>query len=429
MLYDQALLSIAYTEAYQITKKEEYAETVRQILEYVHREMTSSNGAFFSAEDADSEGVEGKYYLWGLGEIEDILSPEEADVFLRAYNVMPAENPARDDWDDDGKGNVLYMDESTDEFATKVGMTGQQLQNVLGTSKRKLFERRERRVRPHRDDKILTDWNGLMVVALAKAASVFRNKDYERSAVRAMEFILHNIVHNEGRLYHRFRDGEATIEGFLDDYAFTVWGLIELYDATFNARFVQAAEDLTAVMIDLFWDENDGGFFFSAKDAEEIVVRKKESYDGALPSGNSVSMLGLLKLSRMTGDLELERKASRIAQRFAKEVSLMPEANTQLLSALDFALGPSCEVVIAGDPERNDTAEMIDALRNEFLPNVIVILKADESESYGPLGEVLNNKPRIDSKATAYVCSNRTCREPTTDLKSMLDLLEIRLLP
>lgn len=266
-----------------------------------------------------------------------------------------------------------------------------------------------------------------MVVAYAKAARVFKSKGYEMSAVRSAEFILNNMVHSEGRLYHRFRDGEAAIDGFLDDYAFFIWGMLELYDATLNARFVQVAMDLTAVMIDQFWDESDGGFFFSGKDAEEVVYQRKEAYDGALPSGNSVAMLGLLKLSHMTGGLDLERKANRIARRFAKEVSLIPETHTQLLSALDYALGPSHEVVIAGDPEKNDTTEMIVALRNEFLPNVIVILNADESESYCLLGEVLNNKSRIDGKATAYVCSNRTCREPTTDLKSMLNLLEIRL--
>jgi uncharacterized protein YyaL (SSP411 family) len=429
MLYDQALISIAYIEAYQVTKKEAYSETVRQILEYVRREMTSSDGAFFSAEDADSEGVEGKYYLWTLDEIEKILPPREAEVFAGAYNVTRAGNLAGEYQNNDTKDNVLHKDESTDKTAAKIDMTVAELQNLLTTSIGRLFRSREMRVRPRRDDKVLTDWNGLMVVAYAKAARVFKSKGYEMSAVRATEFILNNMVHSEGRLYHRFRDGEAAIDGFLDDYAFFIWGLLELYDATLNARFVQVAMDLTAVMIDQFWDESDGGFFFSGRDAEEVVVRKKEAYDGALPSGNSVAMLCLLKLSHMTGGLDLERKANRIARRFAEEVSLMPEAHTQLLSALDFALGPSNEVVIAGDPEESDTTEMIDALRTEFLPKVVVIFSAGEGEASGPFEETLTDKPRINDRATAYVCSNYNCKQPTTDLRSMLDLLDIRPLP
>ena len=429
MLYDQALISIAYTEAYQVTKREVYSETTRQILEYVRREMTSSEGAFFSAEDADSEGVEGKYYLWTLDEIEKILPPREAEVFARAYNVTRVGNPTREYQNNDTKDNVLHKDESTDKIAAEVEMTVAELQNLLTTSIGRLSKRRERRVRPHRDDKVLTDWSGLMVVAYARAARVFKNKEYEISAVRALEFILNKMVQSEGRLYHRFRDGEAAVDGFLDDYAFLVWGLIELYDATLDARYVQVAMDLAAVMIDQFWDEIDGGFFFSGKDSEEVVARKKEAYDGALPSGNSVAMLDLLKLSHMTGDLDLERKANRIARRFAEDVLLMPEAHTHLLSALDFALGPSKEVVIAGGPEESDTTEMIDALRTEFLPNVVVILSTGQGESSGPLEGTLTDKPRKDDRATAYVCSNYSCKQPTTDLKSMLDLLDIRPLP
>ena len=429
MLYDQALISIAYTEAYQVTKKDVYSETTRQILEYVRREMTSSEGAFFSAEDADSEGVEGKYYLWTLDEIEKILPPREAEVFARAYNVTRVGNPTREYQNNDTKDNVLHKDESTDKIAAEVEMTVAELQNLLTTSIGRLSKRRERRVRPHRDDKVLTDWNGLMVVAYARAARVFKNKEYEISAVRALEFILNKMVQSEGRLYHRFRDGEAAVDGFLDDYAFLVWGLIELYDATLDARYVQVAMDVAAVMIDQFWDEIDGGFFFSGKDSEEVVARKKEAYDGALPSGNSVAMLDLLKLSHMTGDLDLERKANRIARRFAEDVTSIPEAHTHLLSALDFAFGPSKEVVIAGGPEKSDTTEMIDALRTEFLPNVVVILSTGQGEPSGPLERALTDKPRKDDRATAYVCSNYSCKQPTTDLKSMLDLLDIRPLP
>lgn len=326
----------------------------------------------------------------------------------------------------DTKDNVLHKDESTDKIAVEFEMTVAELQNLLTTSIGRLSKRRERRVRPHRDDKILTDWNGLMIVAYAKAARVFKNKEYEMSAVRASEFILNNMVQSEGRLYHRFRDGEAAVDGFLDDYAFLVWGLIELHDATLNAKYVQVAMDLAAMMIDQFWDEIDGGFFFSGKDSEEVMARKKDAYDGALPSGNSVAMLDLLKLSLMTGDLDLKRKANRIARRFAEDVSLMPEAHTHLLSALDFVLGPSKEVVIVGGPEESDTTEMIDALRTEFLPNVVVILNTDRGESSDPLEGTLTDKTRKGDRATAYVCSNCNCKQPTTDLKSMLDLLDIR---
>jgi uncharacterized protein YyaL (SSP411 family) len=424
MLYDQAMLSIAYTEAYQVTKKEEYAETVHETLDYVRRELASSEGAFFSAEDADSEGVEGRYYLWTLGEIKQVLSPAEAEVFARAYNVTATGNLGKEGLGDGARDNVLSKNESLDEIASQTDMTAQELRGLLATSLMKLSERRERRAHPHKDDKILTDWNGLMIVAFARAAKAFGRTDYEREAIRATDFILNSMVSDEGRLRHRFRDGEAAIDAFLDDHAFMIWGLTELYETTFDVRFVQAAMDLTRSMIDLFWDEDDGGFFFSAKDAEKVVARRKESYDGALPSGNSVAMLCLLRLSHLTGDLELERKANRIAMAFTKEVSTMPEAYPQLLSALDFAFGPSSEIIIAGDPEKKDTTEMIDSVRARFMPNAVVILNPEDGASGGPLAESIKGKSSIDGKATTYMCSNRACGEPANDLESMLRMLK-----
>jgi len=425
MLYDQALMSIAYTEAYQATKKDEYAQTVREILEYVTRQMTSPDGAFYSAEDADSEGVEGKHYLWTLDEIEQVLSPREARAFAKVFNMTSYGNIGEGRENGESKSNVLYLTGPLNEMASQMDMTTEELRDVLAIASKKLFDLREKRIRPQRDDKVLADWNGLMIAAFAKAAQAFGCKGYEKSAVRAAEFFLNNMRHSNGRLYHRFRDGEAAVEGFLDDYAFLIWGFIELYESSFDTKFLQDAMNMTRTMIDLFWDDSEGGFFFTTADAEEVVVRKKESHDGDLPSGNSVAMLDLLKLSHLTDDLELERMAYRVARRFSREVSTMPEAYTQSLIALDFAFGPSFDVVIAGDPENSGTKVMIRTLREGFLPNLVVILNPTMGGGSAPvLAKTIAGKLAIDGETTAYVCSNRSCREPTTDADTMMKMLK-----
>jgi uncharacterized protein YyaL (SSP411 family) len=264
-----------------------------------------------------------------------------------------------------------------------------------------------------------------MIAALAKGAQAFGVPEYAEAAQRAADLIIENMRKPDGRLVHRYWDGQAGIQANLDDYAFLVWGLIELYEAVFDTRYLKAALDLTNVMLSHFWDKDVGGFYLTPDDGETILVRKKEIHDGAIPSGNSVAMLNLLRLGRMTANPNLEEKADRIGSAFSGDVKRLPSAHTQLMVALDFGLGPSYEVVVAGSLRAGDTRAMLEALRTLFLPNKVVLLNAGEQESteIAQLAPFIGDQPSIGGKATAYVCLNYSCSSPTTDVTTMLELL------
>jgi uncharacterized protein YyaL (SSP411 family) len=285
---------------------------------------------------------------------------------------------------------------------------------------------REDRKRPSKDDKILTDWNGLMVAALAKASRVFNEEQYVKAAKGAVKFIIENMRDSKRRLYHRYRDGEAAIPAFFTDYSFFIWGLLELYETTFDVKYLHLAISLNEDMIRLFWDEKQGGFYFTADYAENILVRTKEIYDGAYPSGNSVAALNLLRLSRITGNPELEAKAAQLLQTFSNSVSQAPAAYTFLMIALDFAIGPSYEVVVAGDPTKDDTNNMLNTLKRRFIPNKVVLFRPFNVEHpeivhFAEFTKELSSK---GGKATAYVCRNYECSLPTTSIDEMLQLLD-----
>jgi uncharacterized protein YyaL (SSP411 family) len=302
------------------------------------------------------------------------------------------------------------------------------LQKRLETARQKLFATRENRVHPHKDDKILTDWNGLMIAALAKAAQALDEPQYAEAAKSATDFILTHLRIAEGRLLHRYRDGEAAVLAHLNDYAFLIWGLLELYEATFETHYLQTALDLNRDLITHFWDDERGGFYFTADDAETLLIRPNEIYDGAVPSGNSVAMLNLIRLGRMTGRAELEEKAKRIGSVFSHEVQAMPSVHAQLMVALDFALGPSHEIVIVGRPQSEDTKSMLRALRKLFRPNKVVLFRpsdADGSE-ITRLAPFTQFQTSLDGKVTAYVCQNYQCKLPTTEIEEMLKLLGIQ---
>jgi uncharacterized protein YyaL (SSP411 family) len=424
MLYDQALLALACTETWQATAKDVYRETAVEIFEYILRDMTSPEGAFFSGEDADSEGVEGKFYLWREVDIRGILDPEEATVLMRAFNVESRGNFVGEGGTRTGE-NILHLTGSHEELARSLKMPGEELNRILSGTVAKLFEARKKRVHPHKDDKALTDWNGLMIAALARGARVFNNGQYADAAGRASAFMLDRMRRVDGRLHHRFREGEASISGFLDDYAFLVWGLIELYEADFDARWLETALELNSLMIRHFWDRKDGGFFFTPDDGEKLLVRKKEIYDGAVPSGNSVAFWNLLRLSRMTGDASLDEKADAIARAFSRSIEQMPSAYTQFLVAHDFALGPTFEIVIAGRIGRKDTQNMIRALYREFVPRKVVVFRPtdDLSPSMDRLAEYTKPMKSTAGRATAYVCRSGQCERPTTGIRTMMKLL------
>ena len=428
MLYDQAMLAMAYTEAYQATGKEDYGRTAREIFTYVLRDMTAPEGGFCSAEDADSEGEEGKFYLWTQEEVRQALGNEEADFVAKVFNIEKDGNFAEQATRRGSGVNILHLKKTLGELASDLNLSQQDIQAHLEVIRQKLFAYREKRVHPMKDDKILTDWNGLMIAALAKGAQAFDEPEYAEAACHAADFILGNMRKSDGRLLHRYRNDQGGVQANLDDCAFLVWGLIELYEAIFDARHLEVALELTSDMVRHFWDEDGGGLYLTPDDGESLFIRKKEIYDGAIPSGNSVAMLNLLRLGRMTATSDLEEKAARIGSAFSGSVKQLPSAHTQLMVALDFGIGPCYEVVIAGKAQAEDTKAMAKALRTRFLPNKVVLLNPDERKSpeIAKLAEFTKNQSSIDGRATAYVCMNYNCKLPTTDINTMLELLDVR---
>jgi len=432
MLYDQALLMIAYTEAYQATGKEIYARTAREIAAYVLRDMRSHEGGFYSAEDADSEGEEGKFYVWTEEEVRQVLPGKEGDLMVRALGVRPEGNFTDEATGEKSVANILHMERPADgvpdELAGglpgELGIEPEEFAAAFEQAREKLFRHRETRIHPYKDDKVLTDWNGLMIAALARAGSVLDRPEYVEAARSASEFILMQMRFSDGRLLHRYRDGEVGIKGNLDDYAFMAWGLIELYQADFDATHLEAALELTGITLEHFGDPSGGGLYFTPDDGEELLVRRKEAYDGAVPSGNSVAMLNMLRLARLTGRPDLEEQASAISRAFSGSVGQSPAGYTQFLSAVDFAAGPAFEVVIAGRADGDDTRAMLESLRARYIPNCVVLLRGEGDDgAITELAEFIRPHISIDGKATAYVCQNFRCELPTTDVERMLELL------
>jgi len=428
MLYDQAMLAMAYIEAYQATGAEHYGKTAREILTYVLRDMTGPEGGFFSAEDADTEGKEGKFYLWTQEQVREAVGDGEADFINGVFNIEKDGNFAEEATGKKTGANILHLGKPLNEIASDLNVSPQDLQKRLETARQKLLDYRDKRVPPMKDDKILTDWNGLMIAALAKAAQAFGEPRYAEVACGAADFILGAMRKANGRLWHRHRGQWTGVDANLDDYAYLVWGLIELYEATFDTGHLQYAVELADDMIKHFWDDDGGGFYLVPDDGERLLVRNKDIHDTALPSANSVAMLNLLRLGRMIGNPDLEERSARIGRAFSGSVNESPAAYTQLMVALDFALGPSYEVVIAGNPHAEDTRAMIRELGRRFLPNKVLLLNRGDREpdELAKLAEFTKEQSSIGGKATAYVCVNHTCKSPTTDVNKMLELLNAR---
>ncbi|MBN2126657.1 MAG: thioredoxin domain-containing protein [Deltaproteobacteria bacterium] len=428
MLYDQAMLALACLETYQATGKDLYVETAREIFTYVLRDMTSPKGGFYSAEDADSEGIEGKFYIWREEDLREALDGDLADLVVRVFQVDREGNFLEEATRNRTGANILHLRAPLAELASDLGMSPKELQDRVSTARERLFHVRERRGRPQKDDKILADWNGLMVAALARGARVLGDSRYEKAAMDAARFVLHHMRRPDGRLLHRYRDGEGGILGHLDDYAFLVWGLIELFETTFDAACLQAALELNEDMIRFFWDARNGGLFFSGDDDERLILRSKEIYDGAVPSGNSVAMWNLLRLARITGRADLEEKASAIQKAFAGQVGQLPLAHAQFLVALDYALGPSQEVVLAGPSQGEDTLEMVKTLRDRYMPNTLVLFRPSDRED-APIDALAAHTRHchpVHGKATAYVCRQRACGAPVTDIEDLKEMISLR---
>ncbi len=408
MLYDQALLASAYLEAYQATGKAEYARTAREVFEYVMRDMTSPEGAFYSAEDADSEGEEGKYYLWTSDELKSCLRDDEYQLAARAFGVTSSGNF-------EGR-NILHLVRTPAEIVGPPGSEDGAARRVEGI-RRRLLDERSSRVRPDRDDKVLADWNALMISALARGSRALNDPTYLRAARRAARFLITRMRRKNGRLYHRYRDGDAAIEGLLDDYAFLLVAMLDLYEASFQTDYLHLARQLSDEMVAHFWDEDGDAFLLTPDDGEELLSRQRPAYDGAIPSGNSMAMLGLLRLGRMLSEKELEAKAERIGRSFAAEVVSSPSGFTQMLVAVDFSLGPRFEVVLVGNPGEEETKELVAAVNRPYVPRKIVLLvpKAGQKADILEMAGYLRDYASLGGRATAFVCRDYSCRAPTTD--------------
>lgn len=431
MLHDQAMLAMAYTEAYQATGKEFYAKTAKEIFTYVLRDMTSPDGGFYSAEDSGSDGVEGKFYFWTVDEIRKTFNKDDAEFVITLFNMKEEGNFVDPLAGRKTGENILHLKKPLRQMAVQLKMSADELEKKWDALRGKLYDARKKRYVLRKDDKVLTNWNGLMIAALTKGARVFNEPKYHEAAARAADFILDNMRDANGRLLHRYRDGQAAYTGMLNDYVFLTWGLLELYETSFDTRRLRTALELTRETIKYFWDDKDGGFFFTADDAEHLLVRQKESMDGPVPAGNSVAMLNMLRLGRALVDTELEEKASIIAKLGSRQALQFPQMHTQLLIASEFAIGPSYEVVVAGKEGAGDTDKMLDSVARLFVPNKIVLFRtmSKKTPDITKLAEFTKNQVAMDGSATAYVCVNYNCNLPTSDIDKMVELLKVRQFP
>ncbi|HZY57761.1 MAG TPA: thioredoxin domain-containing protein, partial [Rubrobacteraceae bacterium] len=383
-----------------------YRRIAEETLDYVARDMTAPEGGFYSAEDADSEGVEGKFYVWTLAEIEDALDPDEARLAMRFWDVTERGNF-------EGK-NILSVPRPPEAVAAEFSISiGELWSRILGI-RQKLFAEREKRVRPGRDEKVLAAWNGLMLRAFAFAARVLEREDYRRIAEKSASFLLEKLRVN-GRLRRSYKDGRARFNGYLEDYACVADGLLALYEATFQTRWLAEAGALADDILELFWDDERGVFYDTAVDHEELVTRPRDIYDSAAPSGNSVAVDVLLKLSVLLDREDYRRHAETVLEGLSGVMARISGGFGRLLSALDFYLSTPYEVVLIGDPDAPDTGNLLSAVYSAYLPNKVVAGRSESDEEAAQLVPLLADRPMRDGEATAYVCVQYACQSPTTD--------------
>jgi uncharacterized protein YyaL (SSP411 family) len=442
MLYDNAQLVPAYLEAFQITGQNEFAIVARETLDYVLREMTQSSGGFYSTQDADSEGVEGKFFVWSEAEVDSVLSgiPAElssddrkeshpdtkpSEIFKHCYDVTSHGN-----WE---HANILNLSQPIEQAAAALSLDTNELAAILAECRKRLFEVRSRRVWPSRDEKILTSWNGLMIGAMALAANVLNEPRYAAAARAAADFVLARMtvptdIEPSYRLLHCFKDGQARFNGYLDDYAALVDGLCELYQSVFDAKYLEAAIGLAERMLDQFWDNDSSGFFYTSSDHEELIARLKETQDNATPAGNSLAAMGLLKLARLTGRTDFEEKAVATLEVMSGQLERIPLASGLSLMALDFLLGPTPEIVIAtGKTDRvvedevhksldcHGRIESLSQIHRRFLPNKVIYLRTGEDcddQLPAVIRSILGGKVSCHGETTAYICEKGVCGSP-----------------
>jgi len=434
MLYDQAILSKTYLEAYQVTGNPLYSSVAREVFRYCLNDMRDPLGGFYSAEDADSASdplkpdhkTEGAFYVWRTDEVRELLDAESANIAIAFFGMVAGGNAPQDPHGDFKNLNILIVKSSVQAVAKEFKKSEDEIRHILKHVRQTLLKARDKRLRPHLDDKVLTDWNGLMISSLALGSRIFNDTTYLEAAEKAADFILEKMVRRDGRLLHRYREGEAGIPAFLEDYAFFVHGLIDLYEASFNAKYLERAIFFTREMIRLFWDEGEGGFFLTADDGEKLILRPKDLYDGAIPSGNAVAALDLIRLNRLTAEGDFTQKVEEMIQFALPTVKRHPSGHGQMLWMFDFYFGPSKEIVLAGDRESEKIEQFLSLIYGKFLPNKVVLLhpsNAGEAAAIEALAPFIKEQVAEGSEPLAFVCQNFVCQFPTGDLTQLEKLL------
>jgi uncharacterized protein YyaL (SSP411 family) len=421
MLYDNALLTTAYVEAFQAAGNEEYARVARETCDYVLRDLTDPSGGFYSTEDADSEGEEGKFYVWTPEEIQSVLGTDAAEIFCYVCDVS-------DDGNFEGH-NILNLPKSLEVCAKIKGRDPEKLRDELAGARAKLLEVRSRRVRPGRDDKVLVAWNGLMIDALSRAAGALNEPRYLAAAAKAANFILKDLRRKDGRLLHTWRAGQAKFDAYLDDYAALANALVSLYEASFDERYIDEAVRLVEIMQTHFADRDRGGFFYTADDHEQLIARHKEIQDSSVPSGNALAATVLVRLGKLTGHTDNLTAAEKTVRTAAPLLERAPTAAGQMLIALELLLGPTSEIVMLGDRENADTSAVLQELRRRFIPNKVVALRSAAQSSTAAVSKSLNpifaGKSPLDSQPTLFVCENFTCQAPVSGTDAIKAIAEI----
>ena len=419
MLYDQAAAALTYLDAFQASGRQLYRETVKNIFEYVNRDLSSKGGGFYAAEDADSEGSEGRYYLWTKKEIGESLDREDVSFFINAFNITGSGNYSDEISGNPTGQNIPYMKNSLRSIAEQNDMDIVSLKERMKKIIARLYGIRRNRIRPFRDEKILTDWNAFMAAAFARGGRVLGEKSYLDKAAETTDFLLNQMTAPDGRLYHSRNRGVSSIDAHLDDYAFMIMALIELYQTTFDYGYIRKALGYNKILDRYFWDEKNGGYYFAPSGNKDLIVRKKESYDGAIPSGNSIALLNLLRMGRITMDRALEERADALIRAFSGTVTQNPTAHGQFLMGIDFMAGDSYEIILVQGSGKDTMTEMLKILEQDFIPNKVVIVQEDRKDS----PEFLRNLKPVKGMTTAYICRDYYCRLPVTSTAGMQKIL------
>ena len=426
MLYDQALLAYTFVEAHLATGEPRYAEAARDIFGYVQRDLTSPTGGFYCAEDADSEGVEGRFYVWTLAQLTAVLGADDAEVFAAVYGCSEAGN-YRDEVTGERSGtNIVHLTEDFAAHARRLDVSETALASSLAQQRTKLLAARSKRVRPLRDDKILTDWNGLMIWALARGARALDDRDLLATAEGAARFCLTRMRREDGRLFHRYHQNNVGVSGLLDDYAMLALGLLELHQASLELEYLVHATQVTDNMVRLFFDEERGSFTMRGKDSKPLIVTPRSAYDGAVPSGNSVAAYVLIRLGRLLGNPRYEKLGNQVLEGFASSINRHPSGHPFMLMAAQLATSVGSEIILTGPPMSETLAAMRREVEDRYLPHAVLLYRPGGKEgavleAMAPFVEDIDGSAKV---ATAYVCTNRTCQQPVTTATALAKQLQ-----